>query len=263
MSNKIEILHSDSNVIIVNKAAGIGTIANPGRNVELTEMAARQLKISCNDLRLVGQIDDEISGIAILARNKEAKKQLSKDLDEDRIRLVYIGLVHGAAVENEETIRTLITRSRANALLMTIPRKKGVEAVTHYRLMANFSSAALLAVTPLTHRRHQVRVHLSNVSLPAIADAAYGNPHPLYLSEFKDDYRLGKQRREKPLIERCALHIYQLSCDGGLIGRRNFVAALPKKLAGAIKMLTKHNADGIDAFVDSSNFEKILSAKPL
>jgi len=150
-----------------------------------------------------------------------------------------------------------------------------------------------LAVQPLTGRTHQVRVHLPSVGLPLLIDPLYGNPKPFFLSDFKADYRLGRGQTEKPLIERLTLHAYQLelpplchseqSEESHLSShseaqpknlnhesqatsdesRNCFIASLDKKFAATIKMLTKHNPKGPDAFTNPDDFAKIMNAQKL
>jgi len=111
-------------------------------------------------------------------------------------------------------------------------------------------------------RTHQIRVHLPHIGLPLVIDPLYGSTRPLYLSYFKPDYRLAKDQIEKPLIERLTLHAYQIQ----LTERQDscpvcFVAGLDKKFAATIKMLTKHNPKGLDAFFNPDDFTKIVERK--
>jgi hypothetical protein len=84
------------------------------------------------------------------------------------------------------------------------------------------------------------------------------------LSEFKKDYRLSKLEVEKPLIERMTLHAYQIVIpDQTGIRPDCFIARLDKKFAATIKMLTKHNPRGPEAFIRIYEFEKIITGQPL
>jgi hypothetical protein len=110
-------------------------------------------------------------------------------------------------------------------------------------------------------------------------DPLYGADRPLFLSDFKSDYRLSKGQTEKPLIDRLTLHAYQIvipaepvlsKVEGAGIQLNpepnrpaHFIARLDKKFAATIKMLTRHNPKGLDAFTNTDDFSKILNAQRL
>ena len=144
---------------------------------------------------------------------------------------------------------------------MRIDPRGGKPATTQFDLLADFGMMALLRVHPLTGRTHQIRVHLASRDMPLAIDPLYGSNGPIMLSDFKTDYRLAKGKTELPLIDRPTLHAYQLE-----LPKKDtpvFVAGLDKKFAATLKMLTKYNTKGPDAFSDSDVFEQILNARPL
>jgi len=147
---------------------------------------------------------------------------------------------------------------------MRIDLKKGKDAITQWNLLADFGFIALLKVQPLTGRTHQIRVHLPSIGLPLTIDPLYGNSRFIFLSDFKTGYRLGKGQTEKPLIDRLTLHAYQIE----LPERKNcssklFIAGLDKKFTAALKMLTKYNPKGLDAFMKPDIYPMITNKQRL
>jgi len=276
---KIEIIYADDDIIVINKPSGVSVTKDRTGAPQLVDMLSEQLgpQIS-SELRLVHRLDKDTSGVMILARNKETQSKFSSYFEKKLIKKTYLAIVTGPLPGRQGTIDAPLAQSRKKPGLMCITRKKGKEAVTDWKLLADFGLIALLAVNPLTGRTHQIRVHLPNIGLPLTIDPLYGNRRPLFLSDFKPDYRLGKGQIEKPLIDRLTLHAYQIEfpkpssvipAQAGIHPNAKasrpdcFIARLDKKLTATLKMLTKHNPKGLDAFTDPDNFSKILDTQQL
>ena len=262
---KIELIYSDDKIIVINKPAGVSVTKDRTGAAQLTDMLSGRLQPEeLSSLRLVHRLDKDTSGVMILARNKPTQSEFSGYFEKQLVRKTYLAIVAGAPLAHEGTINTPLKRHPKKPALMCATSRKGKNAITKWKLLAGFGSVALLAVSPLTGRTHQIRVHLASIKLPVAIDPLYGSRAPLLLSDFKQDYRLTKDRNEKPLIERLTLHAYQIQLPSPQPNRPcSFIAALDKKFAATIKMLTKHNPNGLNAFLDPTDFDKILKSRSL
>jgi RluA family pseudouridine synthase len=269
---KIEIIHEDDDILVINKPSGVSVTADRSGEPELLDILCERLGPQIRStLRLVHRLDKHTSGVMVLAKNTQTQSEFSSCFEKRLVTKTYLALARGIIPGREGTIDLPLAHSNKKPGLMCVARKKGKEAITNWKLLANFGAVALLAVSPLTGRTHQLRVHLHSVGMPLLIDPLYGNHKPFFLSDFKADYRLGKRQIEKPLIERLTLHAYQLSFRAGarnLIDNSSsrpdcFIAALDKKFAAAIKMLTKHNPNGPDAFLNPDDFSKIVNTQRL
>jgi 23S rRNA pseudouridine1911/1915/1917 synthase len=294
----IEIIYQNNEIVVINKPSGVSVTADRSGDAELVDILGEQVgPQEASRLRLVHRLDKDTSGAMILAKNTQTQSRLSSYFEKKLIRKTYLALVTGAVPGREGTIDAPLAHCRAKAQLMCVDRKKGKEAVTQWRLLADFGAAALLSVNPVTGRTHQVRVHLAGIGTPLAIDRLYGSSQPLFLSDFKPDYRLGKGQAERPLIERLTLHAYQIelpkprttssvipakpvlsracaesgrSVEGAGIhtcqqpsGFDCFVARLDKKFAACIKMFAKHNPKGFDAFINRNDLTSIMGAERL
>jgi 23S rRNA pseudouridine1911/1915/1917 synthase len=136
--------------------------------------------------------------------------------------------------------------------------------VTEWELLADFGLLSLLAVYPQTGRTHQIRVHLPSVGLPLAIDPVYGSKDGIMLSEIKPGYRTARGQEEKPLMERLTLHAYQLAVplkEGA--APSVFVAGLDEKFKATVKMLAKHNRNGLGSFARKDVFEKIVKGEAI
>ena len=268
---KIEIIHQDDDIIVINKPTGVSVTKDRSGAAQLTDILAEQLGPQvCSELRLVHRLDKGTSGVMILAKSDEAQSEFCGYFERKLVKKTYLALVTGIVPGRQGTINASLARNRKDPALMCVSRQKGKEAITDWKLLADFGTISLLAVTPLTGRIHQIRVHLPHIGLPLAIDPLYGVSQPLFLSDFKLDYRLGKGQTEKPLIERLTLHAYQIETTAWGTAppyESNrpdcFVAGLDKKFAATLKMLTKHNPNGLAAFLDPDDFARIINAQRL
>ena len=291
---RIEIIYKDEDILVINKPAGVSVTRDRTGAAELADILGRQLgPQTYSQLRLVHQLDKDTSGVMILAKNTETQSLFSGYFEKKLIKKTYLAIVTSVLPDRQGTINMPLARNRKNPALMCIAARKGKKAITDWKLLADFGTIALLAVKPLTGRTHQIRVHLPSIGMALAIDPLYGAKRALFLSDFKPNYRLGKDQTEKPLIERLTLHAYQLelppichseqSEESHLSShseakpknlnhesqatsdesRNRFIAALDKKFAAAIKMLTKHNPNGPDAFVNPDDFSKIMNGQEL
>jgi len=265
---KVEIIYQDEGIIVINKPAGVSVTKDRSGKEQLTDILAGQIdKQVCSQLRLIHRLDKDTSGVMILAKNIEAQTRFSGYFEDRLVKKTYLALVSGIVRGREGTIDAPLLPDPKEPQLMRITSKKGKEAVTDWRLLADFGLLSLLAVTPLTGRTHQIRVHLASIGLPVAIDPLYGSSRPILLSDFKSDYRLGIDQIERPLIERLTLHAYQIELpqSANPIDNRQsaidnyFIACLDKKFTATLKMLTKYNRLGPAAFINPDDFEKIIT----
>ncbi len=99
---------------------------------------------------------------------------------------------------------------------MTTKTDKGRKSVTHYTVQTYYNTAALLDVSPVTGRTHQIRVHCAQMGHPIIGDAVYG--------------------KTSPLISRQALHAYHLEFTYN-DEPFSFTIGLPNDMVHALELL--------------------------
>lgn len=176
----LEILYEDSEVVVVNKGAGM--VVHPGAgNPEGTLVNA--LLAHCKDLSGIGgelrpgivhRIDKDTSGTLVVAKSDRAHNALADQFKEHTIKRVYLALVYGSPREDKGRIEAIIGRHPTERKKMSSRARHGKEAVTHWKVLARYPGVTLMRLRLETGRTHQIRVHLSEAGHPLLADELYG-----------------------------------------------------------------------------------------
>jgi 23S rRNA pseudouridine1911/1915/1917 synthase len=102
----------------------------------------------------------------------------------------------------------------------------------------------------LTGRTHQVRVHFNALGYLLAIDPLYGNSEPVYLSQFKKNYKT-KGDDEKPVISRLPLHAVLLSFREPIEAKTVVIEApLPRDFSRMLKLLRKYRPQSSPAMAN-------------
>jgi len=238
MTPRIELLFEDADLVIANKPSGMLTI--PDRHDASLPSLHRLLQAQLGvELWIVHRLDRDTSGVVCFAKNEESHRHVSILFQNHDVTKLYAGLVHGHVQPQSGRIEAAIAPNPAQPGKMMVSRS-GKMAVTDYQVSEQWPLYALLQLQIHTGRTHQIRVHMRHLGHSIVGDKLYGDGKPLLLSSFKKKFNLStKDEEERPLVNRLALHAYQLSFkkpDGTTVTAE---APLPKDMAVAVKQLQK------------------------
>ena len=196
----LEILYEDTDLLVLNKPAGLVVHPAPG-NPDNTLVNA--LLAHCGDSLsgiggvrrpgIVHRLDKDTSGVMVVAKNDATHQALSKLFAAHDLTRIYKALVWGAPKARSGTIEAAIGRHPIDRKRMAVRQTSGRRAVTEYWLEKRFGPplkplASLVGAKLETGRTHQVRVHLSHIGCPVIGDPVYGrrrnSPAPDSLKSF-------------------------------------------------------------------------------
>lgn len=179
----LNIVYEDSDVLVVNKPAGL--VVHPGHgNYSGTLVNALAYYFKDNPdydvydprLGLVHRIDKDTSGLLVIAKTPDAKTSLGKQFFNKTTKRQYIALLWGKFDESSGTVEGNIGRNPKDRLQMTVfpDGDSGKPAVTHYYLIENLEHVALVKCILETGRTHQIRVHMKYIGHPLFNDSRYG-----------------------------------------------------------------------------------------
>jgi 23S rRNA-/tRNA-specific pseudouridylate synthase len=114
--------------------------------------------------------------VIVFAKSAAEHRRLSQAFEGREVAKRYLAVVDGhvrqATGEIAEPLRSFGS-GRVGV------DSKGSEALTRYRRVARLQDVDLLELTPLTGRRHQIRVHCYAIGHPVLGDTRYGAVRPV------------------------------------------------------------------------------------
>ncbi len=175
--DRIEIVFEDDSIIVIDKPAGVLTMAT---ETERAKTAYATLRAYANrkkpeeKLFIVHRMDREASGLLVFAKTIEAKERLQEQFKQHSAGRRYVAVVEGRVDRDEFTIRSYLAENTALRVYSTRKRGAGKLAVTHVRVLRRNPKTTLVEVRLETGRKHQIRVHMSERRHPIVGDKMYG-----------------------------------------------------------------------------------------
>lgn len=210
----LNIVYEDRELMVINKEAGM--VVHPGCG-NFTGTLVNAIAYYLRDLEsydpndpevgLVHRIDKDTSGLLVVAKTPEAKKELGAQFFNKTTHRSYNALVWGNFTEDTGTIEGNIARDPKDRLRMTVlpvGSAEGKPAVTHYRVLERYGYVTLVECILETGRTHQIRAHMKHIGHPLFCDERYGGMEILR-GERTGSYRQFVQNCFK-LCPRQALH---------------------------------------------------------
>ncbi len=176
----IDILHLDTDLIAVNKPAGLVVHAGAGQHsgtlVNALLHQFQTLSTVSGDERpgIVHRIDKETSGVLLVARTDAAHRKLAEQFADRQVEKTYLALVQGAVKSETGKITSPITRDPVRRTRMTTRAGHGRTALTTYKVLERLGRFTYLEIKIGTGRTHQIRVHMASVGHPVSGDTLYG-----------------------------------------------------------------------------------------
>ncbi len=178
----LDIIYEDEDIIVINKPKGMVVHPSAGH---YSGTLVNALMYHCKDhlsgingvLRpgIVHRIDMDTTGVLVACKNDAAHLSISGQLKEHSITRYYYAICHNSFREAEGVIDAPIGRHPTDRKKRSINRVNGKNAVTHYKVIENFSRYAYIKCRLETGRTHQIRVHMASISHPLLGDAVYSN----------------------------------------------------------------------------------------
>jgi 23S rRNA pseudouridine1911/1915/1917 synthase len=238
----INVVYEDDELIVVNKPAGMvvhpaagiwhGTLANA--------LAFHFVKLSTTSGAtrpgIVHRLDKGTSGLLVVAKTEAAHEHLSNQFRAREVFKLYVALVHGQVEHRKGEIDQPIGRDPRNRVRMAVVRS-GRPALSLYRIREAFPRFTLLDVELKTGRTHQIRVHLTWLKHPVVADEVYGGGRDKTIAD-------ATVRRTVAKLDRQFLHAAELGFrHPGTGAELRFKAEVPAELRTVLDVIRTSGRD--------------------
>ncbi|MBP5470905.1 MAG: RluA family pseudouridine synthase [Candidatus Riflebacteria bacterium] len=190
------ILYEDEDIIVINKPFGL--VVHPGAGNEKVTVVSSIL--SHTNLSPIGapdrpgvvhRLDKETSGIMVLAKTKEAHKNLAEQFASHDLEKEYLAIIQGHIVNKKGRIQVAIDRDPVNRQRMkATSADNGKMAISIFEVVEYLKNATLVKVKILTGRTHQIRVHMAFTGHPLLGDTTYGGRKFGNSEHFLHSYKL-------------------------------------------------------------------------
>jgi RluA family pseudouridine synthase len=238
------VLYQDDAMIIVDKPSGLAT--EPEKQDRGTSLLSR-LKEQLGGTpekgpRTVHRLEKQASGVVVLALGRTAKQALVEEFAERRVQKDFLALVSGRFTAGlVDQVDHLVPKG-GRTTRVEVVLDRGKEARTQFLRRALFRGYSLVRARPITARAHQIRVQLRQLGHAIVGDSVYGGEPHLKLSSLKSGYRPGRGERERPLLQRLALHAARIQLRSPATGEEiSCSAPLPRDLSAALRQLCKNS----------------------
>ena len=224
----LPVVHEDEHLLVLNKPAGLVVHPAPGHwsGTLLNGLLAHHPgAVRLPRAGIVHRLDKDTSGLMVVAKTSPAMQALSQAIAQREVHRHYWALAQGRwRAEGPVEVNAPVGRDPKVRVRMAVVAS-GKPALTTVTPLATGEQVVAVECKLHTGRTHQIRVHLSHLGLPLVADALYG----------------GRPDRG---LQRQALHAKRLAFTHPVSGQWcEFESALPPDMTQAWQGLDPVSAD--------------------
>ncbi len=169
----LPVVFVDDSIVLVDKPSMLLSV--PGRGESNQDSVVTRLAKQFPSIREVHRLDWETSGLMLLALDRSAHSELSRQFREREVCKRYTAVVYGVPEEQEGEVNKPLRCDWPNRPRQMIDPLMGKPSQTRWRLLQASSDRCRIELTPVTGRSHQLRVHMQSLGHPILGDGLYAH----------------------------------------------------------------------------------------
>ena len=245
---EIPVLYEDNHLMVIDKPSELYTRPDeldphiPALNLLLVDHIDRKVQWTVDRgitfLKPAQELDSEASGVLILGKSEEACGLVHDQFFSHDFMIDYQLIIQGTPVEDEFSVEAKIAPHGKRPGVYCVSKSRGKKAKTHFEVVEHFMGYSVVRARCSPNRQHQARVHMRYLGPSLVGDQTY-NGGPLLLSRLKPKYRLKRNKTERPLMSRAAIHASKISLKKPFSDEMMTVESpLPKDFEVSLKYLS-------------------------
>jgi len=202
-----------SEYIAINKPSGLAVQGGSKQKFHVDDML-KYISTDNVSLKLVHRIDKDTSGLLLLAKENKIAKKFTTFFKDRQIIKTYLAIVSPCPNDDRGTIDLPLSKSGTKDYQrMSVDQNRGKRAITEYKVLDKVGArVALVALSPITGRTHQLRVHLEYINAPIVGDNKYRGLSEVYISSqnLPEHKKLSQIKWMPNNIKNLQLHAYSI-----------------------------------------------------
>lgn len=183
---KIDVIYEDNHLLVVNKPPGWLSQGDRTNDLSICEPYKAYIKEKYNKpgkvfLHPAHRLDRPVSGCMILGRTTKGLQRIQNLFASGKVYKEYLAVVDGTPQEDQGQLEDWLLKNNIKNITKVVKSttQSAKQALLTYHVIEQNKKAALLTVSPLTGRSHQIRVQLSHLGHTILGDIKYGARAPL------------------------------------------------------------------------------------
>jgi len=173
VNGRVEILHEDEALIVVNKPAPLPMHSN-GRFYRNTLQYVLSTVYHPQKPHPAHRLDANTTGVVLITRTRHFAGKLQPQFERGEVKKLYLVRVQGRPPSETFSCDAPIAGESGLLGSRAVDLENGLAARTEFQVLKHLDEGTtLLEARPLTGRTNQIRLHCAHLGFPVVGDPVY------------------------------------------------------------------------------------------